>query len=197
MILMNEKVILREFIEPDIEDFIRWETVETEWQLWDAPWENDETNRFSPEAYRKKMEAYLSKPKKTNSLLKTLQICINNDQKTHIGWCNSYYINEKFEYSISEGFCTIGINIPVEKARRKGYASAALKLLIEYYLSNGIEDIYTQTWSGNERVLGLMRKLGFEECNRNINSRQVRGNLFDGLTFRLNKNRFYERQNTP
>jgi len=73
---------------------------------------------------------------------------------------------------------------------RKGYASAAWKLMIEYYYSNGIEDIYTQTWSGNERGLGLMTKFGFEKCHRNVYSREVRGNLFDGLTLRLNKNRY-------
>lgn len=36
---MNDKVILRDFKEGDIEKRIYWETSETEWQLWDAPWE--------------------------------------------------------------------------------------------------------------------------------------------------------------
>lgn len=39
MILMNDKVILRDFKEGDIEKRIYWETSETEWQLWDAPQE--------------------------------------------------------------------------------------------------------------------------------------------------------------
>ena len=38
--LTDGVVILRDFIKADIEDYVRWETVETEWKLWDAPWEH-------------------------------------------------------------------------------------------------------------------------------------------------------------
>ena len=31
-------ILLRDMVESDIADYLRWETVETEWQLWDAPW---------------------------------------------------------------------------------------------------------------------------------------------------------------
>ena len=70
--------------------------------------------------------------------------------------------------------CTIGIDIPTLAARRKGYAAAAWDLFIQYLLSNGIEEMYTQTWSGNERVLGLIYKVGFEECHREHEIRVVR-----------------------
>lgn len=39
--LSDGVVVLRDFIEADIEDYVRWETVETEWKLWDAPWEHE------------------------------------------------------------------------------------------------------------------------------------------------------------
>jgi len=110
--------------------------------------------------------------------------------KTHIGWCNVYHIDNEFNYTINGGYCTIGINIPCLKARRKGYATSAWKLLIEYLLSKNIEDIYTQTWSGNTRLIALANKVGFEECNCNIGERSVKGVLYDGLTFKLNKWRF-------
>lgn len=38
--LTDGVVLLRDFIETDIEDYVRWETTETEWKLWDAPWEH-------------------------------------------------------------------------------------------------------------------------------------------------------------
>lgn len=66
------------------------------------------------------------------------------------------------------------------------------KLLIDYLRSNGVKDIYTQTWSGNLRVIGLATKIGFEECNRNLNERFVRGASYDGLTFKLNIIKFNE-----
>lgn len=37
--IITKDIILRNFIETDIEKRIYWEQVETEWQLWDAPWE--------------------------------------------------------------------------------------------------------------------------------------------------------------
>ena len=41
LVLRNETAILRDFIESDIADHIRWETDETEWKLWDALWEHE------------------------------------------------------------------------------------------------------------------------------------------------------------
>ena len=39
-----ENIILRDIIESDIEDYVRWFTVEREWENWDAPWEKEDTD---------------------------------------------------------------------------------------------------------------------------------------------------------
>ena len=39
-----ENIILRDMIESDIEDYVRWFTVEREWENWDAPWEKEDTD---------------------------------------------------------------------------------------------------------------------------------------------------------
>lgn len=39
-----ENIVLRDMIESDIEDYVRWFTVEREWENWDAPWEKEDTN---------------------------------------------------------------------------------------------------------------------------------------------------------
>ncbi|MBM7614343.1 GNAT family N-acetyltransferase [Alkaliphilus hydrothermalis] len=186
MEIKNSKIILRDFIEADIDDRIHWETIETEWQLWDAPWENDE-NAFDPYSYRKECLEWLAKKKDENRVRMGFQICINDESRKHIGWCNTYYIDDNCEYTKEEGHCTIGIGIPDLSSRRKGYATFSWKLFIQYLIDNGIKDIYTQTWSGDERVLGLIKKLGFEECNRKYKFKTVRGQIYDALTFKLNK----------
>ncbi|HAH96673.1 MAG TPA: hypothetical protein DD782_12325 [Firmicutes bacterium] len=185
MKLKNDKVILRDFIASDIADQIRWETVETEWQLWDAPWENEGVETFDPDSYRKERLAWLAQEKDEGRLRWSFQICVNDASQKHIGWCNAYTIDDHYQYTKGDGHCTIGVDIPDLSARRKGYATAAWDLFIQYMISNGIKDIYTQTWSGNERVLGLMKKIGFEECNRIHGIRTVRGQCYDGLTFKL------------
>ena len=117
-----------------------------------------------------------------------LQICVNNAERTHIGWVNSYFLDEEFHYSeIFTGKTAIGISIPPLSARRKGYAAEAWLLFIDYLRANGAGDIYTQTWSGNERLLGLAKKTGFTECNRYKGIREVRGETYDALTLILTK----------
>lgn len=184
MEIKGQKIILRDFIEEDIEDRIRWETIETEWLEWDAPWEMEED--FSPEEYRSLMNKRLSIKQDPNRFRYGFQICTNDEDEKHIGWINAYYIDDDFCYTKADGKLTIGIDIPDLSSRRKGYGTEAWSLYINYILDNGIEHIYTQTWSGNIRVIGLMKNLGFEECNREKDFRIVRGSLYDGLTFKLN-----------
>ena len=45
MKIKNENIILRDMIESDIDDYVRWFTTETEWSNTDAPWESIESDR--------------------------------------------------------------------------------------------------------------------------------------------------------
>ena len=197
MEIKNNKIILRDFIESDIDDKIYWETVETEWQLWDAPWENTEEELFDAEQYRRERIEWLAKEKDENRMRFGFQICINDESRKHIGWCNVYHIDENYKYTKKAGYCTIGIGIPDLSSRRKGYATYSWDLLIQYLFNSGMNDIYTQTWSGNERVIGLIKKIGFEECKREYDFRIVKGMLYDGLTFKLNRKKYskFRKQN--
>ena len=58
MKIESDNIILRDMIESDIEDYVRWFTVEREWENWDAPWEKEDTCK---ETERKRwMEYYES-----------------------------------------------------------------------------------------------------------------------------------------
>ena len=194
MLISDERIILRDFRESDIEKRIFWETVETEWQLWDAPWEyedlSDEKKKKELDDYIANMHTWVQKYDSMDDGEKrtTFQICIKgeNNNEEYIGWCSSYRIDDDCKISTSGDKCAIGIDIPQRDARGKGYAYNAMCLFIDYLLSNGETDIYTQTWSGNTRMIGLAKKLGFEEYTRKPDLRTVRGQKYDGLTFRLN-----------
>ena len=56
---------------------------------------------------------------------------------------------------------------------------------IDYLYAHNIKPIYTQTWSGNESMINLAKKLGFRECKRNIGYREIKGIKYDSLTFVL------------
>lgn len=79
----------------------------------------------------------------------------------------------------------IGLDIPEENARRKGVATRAIYQYLEYFKSSGYNQIYTQTWSGNIRMINLAKKVGFIEVNRYEKIREVRGEKYDALTFMI------------
>lgn len=185
--IMGKSVKLRPFNESDIEDEIRWNTTDIEWQKWDAPWEKNEV--FESTVYRQKLLEKLNQQTKTPKFYYSLEIESLKEGK-HIGRVNSYYIDNKYNYVKCDGFFTIGIGIKDPIDRRQGFATEAWILFIDYALKNGIDNIYTQTWSGNDLVLGLIRKIGFEHVNTKKGYQFYNGEYVDGYTFKLNLDKF-------
>ena len=194
--LKGKGIILRDFIESDIEKRIYWETVENEWQLWDGPWEYEgltyEEKEENLNSYIKTMRRWVEYDKNlaSDAIRYRYQIVIDNENQDYIGWCSAYCIDEDCNYTEEDKLLAVGIDIPDSKERGKGYGAQALCMFIKYLLDKGIDDIYTQTWSGNERMIHIAEKIGFEEYRRKKEFRLVRGKKYDGLTFRLNMEKF-------
>jgi len=182
MYLKGDLVILRDMIVSDIDDRIYWETIDTEWQNWDSPWENG--HGFNEREYRERKLYDIENIEKEN-IRYSFEICINNEEETHIGWVSAYHIDDNYLYTKNMGKFTIGIDIPNENYRKKGYGTEAWNLYIDYILESGIGNIYTQTWSGNIPVIKLMEKLGFIEVDRKYFNREVKNMLYDSITFKL------------
>lgn len=180
--IYNKDISLRDMYLEDIDDYILWNTKELEWQDWDAPWEKEEN--IDIEELRNRLHEKISRELPIVRI--RLEIC--NINETHIGWVSSYYIDEnKTKFAI-------GIDIPNNKFRGKKLGELAFSLYISYLLkSEYISDIYTQTWSGNERMIKLATKCGFELIDTEINLREVRGCMYNGLTFKLNEELFWNR----
>ena len=187
-------IILRDMTEVDIEDHIRWNTAETDWAHWDAPWESEQDLLcFNSEEFRKDMLKKLAEPKDEPRW----RLEIETAERKHIGTVSSYVMNEDFCWipfsSVKPGekiFQAVGLDICESSFCGKGLGTKALAAFINYYFENGIEEIYCQTWSGNIRMIKCAEKLGFKECRRKIDYRVVHGEKFDGLTFVLDKEKF-------
>lgn len=188
----NDDVTLRDIRQEDIADYIRWETIETEWQLWDAPWLYEgrtlEQCERELKEYIEKLKRWVSEASEysDSSIRSRFEI---DYQGEHVGSCASYLIDG--DCNILDGCDTtslgraIGICVFDPQYRRHGIATAALTGLIDYLKAHGSQRIFTQTWSGNERMIALAQKLGFAEYRRKDGIRQVRGGVYDGLTFEL------------
>lgn len=183
-----EDIVLRDMLESDIEDYVRWFTVEREWENWDAPWEKGETFE---EAERKSWTEYYEAVKDLpdDALRRKFEIEWNG---RHIGWVSSYRIDENYEWAGTpeDGrtyYRAVGIDLCEPDLFGKGIGTKALRAFMNYYFENGSGELYTQTWSGNVRMIRCAQKLGFAECGRSVGEREVRGKIYDGLTFRAVK----------
>ena len=169
MQIKYKNVTLRDMRESDIDDEIRWSTVETQWSLWDAPWEmEEELANFDPEAHRKKELEWLSKPRPDHRL----SLEIETADGVHIGSVSSYCIDDELEWQgqipgdVDRKTLRWAVGIDIEDSAywSGGWGTQALTAYLLYHLSEGYTRLYTQTWSGNLRMVGLAEKLGFREC---------------------------------
>lgn len=196
MQIKYQNIILRDMRESDIDDEIRWYTTETDWALWDAPWETEEEVRsFDPEKHRQKELEWIGTRKHDHRL----NLEIDTAGGVHIGAVSAYCIDENFEWrklSAEEDRqklnWALGIDICDGTYWSGGWGTQALTAFVKYHLEAGYANLYIQTWSGNARMVGLAKKLGFRECCRKKGIRQVRGGTYDGLTFRLDREAFEE-----
>ena len=189
--IVYRDIILRDMVKSDIEDDIYWNTVETEWALWDAPWEmEDEIANFDPEEYRKKEEQRIvnSKDKSLDDFRWSLEL--DYIDGTHIGSVNTYLIDENYEWIRKEDatgtyYYALGIEINEPSFWNKSIGKKALAAYIKYHLSHNHLNLALQTWSGNIRMVNCAKHIGFKEVNREKDFRFVRGEHYDGLTFLL------------
>ena len=123
--IKNKGIILRDFIESDIEKRIYWETVENEWQLWDGPWEYEgltyEEKEENLNSYIKTMRRWVEYDKNlaSDAIRYRYQIVIDNENQDYIGWCSAYCIDEDCNYTEEDKLLAVGIDIPDSKARGK------------------------------------------------------------------------------
>ena len=183
-----ENIILRDMIESDIADYVRWFTTETEWSKTDAPWEPIESDE---ETERTSWREYYESVKDLPDDVRRWKFEIEWNGR-HIGWVSAYPIDGSFEWidEVRDGQIVhraIGLDICESDVWGQGIGTNALRAFMYYYFENGADALYTQTWSGNTRMIRCAEKLGFVECSRRVGVRVVEGQAYDALTFRLGK----------
>lgn len=191
MEIKYQNIVLRDMRESDIDDEIRWNTTETTWALWDAPWEMEEELRnFDPQKHRERELKWIETRKPDHRL----SLEIDTVDGVHIGSVSAYCIDENFDwYKLKTEDdrrnvnWAVGIEVNESSYWSNGWGTQALTAFVKYHLDEGYSNLYTQTWSGNYRMIALAKKLGFVEYCREDKIRLVRGGEYDGLTFRLDE----------
>lgn len=187
MKLTFENVTLRDYVLSDVEDEVRWTNVETEWFRSDTPWM--ELAPVDADELRADMSEIINSMPE-NAIRWRFEIEVDG---RHIGLVSSYYLDSHFENtpwkSIDQSknapennsIRGLGIEICETEYWGKGIGTKALTALMEYYRSFGENHFLIETWSGNHRMLGCARKLGFHEVKRTKGTITVNGKTFDEL----------------
>jgi len=187
----TKDLILRDIKKTDIKKHLFWLTEETEWWNWDAAY------WYLQELSGEKLEAEIEKQK--NGLLSFCEMISRKkpEDKRYsfeieekesgelIGWISCYCIDSNYESTNDDALYAFGIDIPELKYRNKGYGKQAFTAAIEYYKSTGINEVYTQTWSGNLPMIKMAEKIGFSLINVRKGIRERKGQKFDALTFKI------------
>lgn len=182
-----QDLILRDMIESDIDDYVRWFTTDTEWSTWDASCEQQE---YDPESERRGWTEYYNAVKCMPEKAMRWKFEIEHSGK-HIGWVSAYLIDEAYNYitfaDATDGqkiYRAVGIDICEPNVWGNGLGTIALGEFIKYYFKFGFESIYIQTWSGNTRIIRCAKKLGFTLCNCHKGKHELNGKKYDELTFK-------------
>lgn len=189
-------IVLRDMVESDIEDWIRWETIATEWKDWDGP-DLDSGEPFDADAFRTESMETLNH--QWDSKFRYF-FELDTADGTHIGMVSSYATGADFQHIGSwkkaeeqgEFWHTLGIVICESRNWCRGLGAQALTAFCRQYLDHGFTNIRLQTWSGNIRMVRCAEKIGFREVNRFAGNRHIRGGVYDGLTFQLDLDRFHK-----
>ena len=187
MRIERDGIALRDYQISDIDDEIRWTNTETDWFYEDTPWMT--ITQVDPDELRADVMEIMEEM--TEDAIR-LRFEIEVEGR-HIGLLSSYYLDENYEQppwdSIDPGknagenhtVRAIGIEICERDCWGKGIGTKAMSLFIDYYRSIGENRFLIETWSGNKRMLGCARKLGFEEVKRVKGAHIVDGKEYDAL----------------
>lgn len=182
-----ENITLRDYRLSDIEDEVRWTNVDTAWFRWDTPWM--ELEPVDEDVLRSEMMAIMNSMPE-DAIRWRFEIDVDG---RHVGLVSSYYLDANYENtpweSIDQGknaaenhsVRALGIEICEMDCWGKGIGTKVLTALMEYYRGLGENRFLIETWSGNQRMLGCARKLGFREVKRIKDAHIVDGKTVDDL----------------
>jgi diamine N-acetyltransferase len=147
--LVNTKVSLRAIEAEDVELLYKWENDEETWKV---------SHTLVP--FSKYILAlYIKNSDKDIYETKQLRLMIDKREGNTVGAI------DLFDFDPYHSRAGLGVLIHNEQDRNKGYASAALELIIDYCFGKlRFHQLYVNIEAGNEVSLSLFKKFGFEVC---------------------------------
>lgn len=174
-IIEGKKIKLRDWILADVEKFREWQKPGQRWQELDGPYYRSNVDESAQLAA--KLQTQIENGDFPNPRARLVIADIHTNAL--IGTVSSYWESKETNW-----LC-IGITIYDSSRWGQGIGAEAMGLWIDYLFASHPEIVRLdmRTWSGNEGLIRLAKKLGFtqEACFRK--ARIVDGKHYDGLGF--------------
>ena len=155
--------------------FQSWYANDGEWQRYDAPWEK------SPEQEVEQARAKYLQSIEKQQAGKYGRLIIQH-QGEYVGWVSIY------DDVAHPGSKMVGIDICEDTKLNQGIGTRALKLCIGYvFRAYGCHRVGLTTWSFNERMIHVARKVGFVEEGRERKAHYWDGEWIDRCDFGILK----------
>lgn len=170
-------IILRDMKSLDLDSYWYWLRPGHRWQEFDGPYYQDhKMEKDLLEQFENRKRKVLSGDFPTP---RTWLVIADKTTDELIGIVSSYWRSKETFW-----YCA-GITILNDKNWGKGIGTEALTLWTDYLFANRPEicRLGLETWSGNEGLIHLAKKLGFCEEARFRKARIVKGKYYDALGF--------------
>ncbi|MFT3798504.1 GNAT family N-acetyltransferase [Microbacterium sp.] len=169
-------VIVRPFIESDIEDYRRWLQPDQEWHRWDGPYFAKPDAAAIAAACRRLSTALADGSYAAQSPLQRAVIATAENPDVMRGTVSWHWEGEESDWR------RMGITVYDPTLRGRGIGTAALRIWTDYlFRTTRVVRLDYSTWSGNTRMLAVGRRLGFTEEARFRDAREVRGIRYDSV----------------
>lgn len=171
--IIGRRVNLREFRAEDAAWLVRMMARGTWWK-WDAPWEgppSEDELRQTPVRIAAMIREAASPPRR---------MIIETRAGSSIGTVSRYWVDERTQW------LEVGVGIYAARNWGRGFGPAALGLWVDHlFEALDLRRVGLRTWSGNERMVRLARRLGFRREAVFREACKTEGRVHDRVAFGL------------
>ncbi len=167
---------VRAFRESDLEAYRRWLQPDQDWHRWDGPYFTKLDTAQIDAACARLSAALADGSYAAQSPLPRGVIVDADDPDTMLGSVSWHWESEESDWR------RMGLTVYDPARRGRGIGTEALRIWTDYlFRTTDVVRLDYSTWSGNERMLAVGRRLGFTEEARFREAREVRGERYDSV----------------
>ena len=169
-------VLIRRFALSDLEQYRHWLHPDREWHDWDGPYFPKPSAHDVDAAVERLRTGLDGGTDRDADPPRRAVVALAEDPATLVGTVSWYWESEV------SGWRRMGIGVYDPATRGRGVGTAALRVWTDHlFATTDAVRLDFATWSGNERMLAVGRRLGFVEEARFREAREVRERRYDSV----------------